>query len=87
MSDDRPAVHNDHHHDHHEERTEKNNKSDSKTECPHIHIHCTSICLGVLLSQNFTFDNSSVLLFRPGFRIENLRPQEFINFHDRPPIF
>lgn len=73
-----------HSHEHSRESDEKD--SDSTGDCPHFHIHCTSLCLGVLLTHNFGPDplsyDSKVIIFS----LHKLSPQDFVNSLYRPPI-
>jgi len=76
--------HSHHSHEHSSENDEKD--SDSTGDCPHFHIHCTSLCLGVLLTHNFGPNPLSYDSKVTSFSIHKLSPQDFVNSLYRPPI-
>jgi hypothetical protein len=74
------------HHSHEQSGKSKNTESDSSDDCPHFHIHCTSLCLGVLLTSNYgqnplSYESKIVI-----FSIQKLTSQDFVNSLYRPPI-
>ena len=76
-----------HSHQSHEHSKESDKKdSDSTGDCPHFHIHCTSLCLGVLLTHNFGAHPLSYDYKVTSFSLHKLSPQDFVNSLYRPPI-
>lgn len=79
------TEHSHHSHEHSEKKSDKSD-SDSTSDCPHFHIHCTSLCLGVLLTHNFGADPLSYDSNVTSFSLDKLSTQDFVNSLYRPPI-
>ena len=69
----------------HASQKEKKDPKSSK-ECPHLHVHCTSLCCGIVFSNNYSVQAPSSLLTATNFLYQNLLPQTFSNSLYRPPI-
>ncbi len=73
-----------HSHEHSDESDKKD--SDSTGDCPHFHIHCKSLCLGLLLNHNYGPSPLSYDSKATSFSFQKLSPQDFVNSLYRPPI-
>jgi hypothetical protein len=76
--------HNHHNHDHKKES--KKRDSEKSEDCPHFHIHCSSLCLGVLLNSNLSLIPLCYVSYESTFSLLELSPQDFANSLYRPPI-
>jgi len=76
--------HNHHPHDHTNESKKKD--SEKSEDCPHFHIHCSSLCLGVLLTTNLSLNPLSYFSNESNFSLLELSPKDFANSLYRPPI-
>lgn len=74
------------HHSHEHSGKTDDKDTDSSGDCPHFHIHCTSLCLGVLLTHNCGPTHLSYESYISNFSIQKLSPQDFVNSLYRPPI-
>ncbi len=77
----------DHDHHTHDHANESKRKDSEKSEdCPHFHLHCASLCLGVLLTSNLSLSPVCSVSSESSYSLLELSPQDFANTLDRPPI-
>lgn len=75
-----------HEHDHAHAPAAPTEGAESSEHCAHYHIHCASLCLGVLFAPG---SGPGPIGSRPStvsFRLATLAPQEYASPLYRPPI-
>jgi hypothetical protein len=65
-------------------QTTKN--SGTQAECDHYHVHCSNLCLGVLIPNKQNFPSPSSSLTMLSFNQPLLMLKDFSNSLYRPPI-